>query len=637
MEQGKPLRVLIVEDVEADALLLIRELRKNGFDPQYRRIESSEAMREALQESWDLVLSDFTLPRFNGVEALKILKAHDLDIPFIVVSGTIGENVAVSMMREGAHDYFLKGQLSRLAPAIERELRDAEERHARRKAENERDRLFNLSLDMFCVAGFDGYFKQLNPAWERTLGWSVEELLATPWLDLVHPDDLEKTRDGGRELREGHALTDFQNRFRCKDDTYRWISWNSLPLMEEERIFSVARDITEQKNLGEQLRQAQKMEAVGQLAGGVAHDFNNQLTVIAGYSEILLQNLAEDDPERQALEAVRQACVRAQGLTEQLLAFSRKQMLRPEVLNLDAVLEEMSGPLARMVGEQVELSLITDGALQNVKLDRRQFEQAIFNMVINARDAMPSGGKVTIETANIQIREDAAGKYVGLLPGPHVMVLLRDTGEGIPPNILHQIFEPFFTTKELGRGTGLGLSMVYGFVRQSGGTICVESEPKHGATFSLLFPVTKECPEKPRKEIKPVQHTGDETILVVEDDESVRQLIVHVLREAGYTVLETANAREAMPLGREYAGRIDLMVTDVIMPGLSGVELAERLVPIRRDMRILFISGYTHITALDGGRLPSGSEFLRKPFSREELLALVRNLLDAPAVTDTPQ
>lgn len=630
MAKCKPLRVLLVEDVEADAMLLIRELRKNGFDPDYRRIETSEAMREALQEPWDLVLSDFTLPRFNGVEALKILKAHDRDIPFIVVSGTIGENVAVSMMREGAHDYFLKGQLSRLAPAIERELREAEGRYARREAEKQRDRLFNLSLDMLCVAGFDGYFKQLNPAWERNLGWSIEELLARPWLERVHPEDLAGTKEAGQQLLDGHAVINFQNRYQCKDGTYRWISWNSQPLMEEERIFGVARDMTEQRNLEEQLRQAQKMEAVGQLAGGVAHDFNNQLTVIAGYSEILLQGCLPDDPSYYPLEAVQQACQRAQGLTEQLLAFSRKQMLRPVVLNLDMVLREMAGPLRRMVGEQVEIVLISDGALQNVKLDRRQFEQAIFNMAINARDAMPSGGKITIETANLQIKKEDVSQYADITSGPHVMVLLRDTGKGIAPDVLEQIFEPFFTTKELGKGTGLGLSMVYGFVRQSEGTISVESKPGQGTTFTLLFPVTREPPTEATPKIAEPVETGHETILVVEDDESVRQLVVHVLREVGYTVLETANAREAMPMGREYAGRIDLLLTDVIMPGLSGVELAERLVPIRKDMRVLFISGYTHVAAMDGSTLPSGSDFLKKPFTREELLRTVRNLLDAP-------
>ncbi|MBN1555810.1 MAG: response regulator [Phycisphaerae bacterium] len=636
MESPKPLRVLIVEDVEADVLLLVRELRKNGFDPDYRRIETSQDMREALREPWDLILSDFTLPRFNGVEALKILKAHELDIPFIVVSGTIGENVAVSMMREGAHDYFLKGRLSRLAPAIERELREAKERHARREAEKQRDRLFNLALDMFCVAGFDGYFKQLNPAWEQALGWNIEELLSKPFIEWVHPEDVASTEHALQQLLEGQIVKNFRNRYRCKDDSYRWISWNSFPLMKERSVFAVARDVTEQKSLEDQLRQSQKMEAVGQLAGGVAHDFNNQLTVISGYTELLMHGLTDGDPTHSPLEAIRQACQRARSLTEQLLAFSRKQMLRPEVLNLNTVLTSMNDPLNRMVSERVDVAVITDGALRNVKVDRRQFEQAIFNMVINARDAMPAGGKVTLETANVRVENGDARLALDLTAGPYVIVIVRDTGEGMLPEVREQIFEPFFTTKEQGKGTGLGLSMVYGFIRQSGGAIRVESRPGRGTQFTLYFPATDEPAEIIGKPAAPPPHAGDETILVVEDDESVRQWIVRVLREAGYTVLETANAREAMPLGREYAGRIDLMIADVIMPGMTGPELAEHLLPIRNDMRVLFISGYTQVAALDGAMMPEDAAFLGKPFSHDELLQEIRILLDASVKTIEP-
>ncbi|MBN1941785.1 MAG: response regulator [Phycisphaerae bacterium] len=632
MEKDKPLRVLIVEDVEADVMLLVRELRKNGFAPEYRCIETSQDMHQALREPWDLVLSDFSLPRFNGVEALKILKAHDIDIPFIVVSGTIGENVAVSMMREGAHDYFLKGQLSRLGPAVERELREARERHARREAEKERDRLFNLSQDMLCIAGFDGYYKQLNPAWEEILGWSMEELLSRPIREWIHPDEVEAAHENLLQLMEGRIISNATHRLKCKDGSYRWISLNAFPLMEEQQIYAVARDVTEQRNLEEQLRQSQKMEAVGQLAGGVAHDFNNQLTVIAGYSEILLQNMTKDDPAYSSLQAVFQACHRARELTEQLLAFSRKQILRPEVLDLDAVLREMTGPLARMVGEQVELRITPAGDLRHVKLDRRQFEQAIFNLVINARDAMPAGGRVTIETANTDFEESVAPP-VALPAGPYVALHVGDTGQGISPDVRKQIFEPFFTTKEPGQGTGLGLSMVYGFVRQSGGAIDVRSRPGSGATFTLLFPATDEPLEIPAVSPgEPVPRGGDETILVAEDDESVRQLVVHVLREAGYTVLETANAREAMPLGHEYAAQIDLMLTDVIMPGLSGLELAKKIQPLRPDMRVLFISGYAKLSALaGGGEFPTGAGFLAKPFSREALLQAVRSTLDAPS------
>jgi signal transduction histidine kinase/CheY-like chemotaxis protein len=386
--------------------------------------------------------------------------------------------------------------------------------------------------------------------------------------------------------------------------------------------------LAERRSLEAQLLQAQKMEAVGRLAGGVAHDFNNQLTVIQGYTELLLHQLSDEDPTYGPLTEIARAGERARELTNQLLVFSRKQVLRPRPVRLEEVLAGMRGPLSRMLGEDILLKLGPMAEPGRVTLDRMQLEQAIMNLAVNARDAMPQGGELTVSVSSVEITEDITGQHPGVNAGPHAMLCVSDNGAGMSEEVRARIFEPFFTTKEHGKGTGLGLSMVYGFVRQSAGVIEVESAPGGGTTFRLYFPLTSDAAIEERPTPISYMPGGGETILVAEDETMVRHLMVRMLRELGYTVLETANAQEALPAADRHEGRIELLISDMVMPGASGPELVERLRRKRPELRVLYVSGYADHAVMRNGQLTPGSAFLSKPFRPETLARAVRSLLD---------
>jgi two-component system, cell cycle sensor histidine kinase and response regulator CckA len=398
---------------------------------------------------------------------------------------------------------------------------------------------------------------------------------------------------------------------------------NSRLLHEARRAYD---ELTQTQG---QLEQAQKMDAIGRLAGGVAHDFNNLLTVILGRTDILLKPLKAEDPMRRGIELIQRTAGRAADLTRQLLAFSRKQVLEAVVLDLNVVTAEMYDMLSRLIGEDIALVTTPTPGLGRVKADRGQIEQVVMNLAINARDAMPQGGHLIVETANVDLDADYVRRHVGARPGPHVMLAVSDSGLGIPREIQAHIFEPFFTTKEQGKGTGLGLATVYGIVKQSGGYIEVDSAPERGTTFRIYLPrIDAEAPGPDRAARPATPAGGTETILLVEDEDGVRELARDILRTSGYTVLEARNGPEALLLCERHQGPLDLLLTDVVMPRMSGRELAERLAPLRPDLNVLYMSGYTDDAVIRHGVLGAGTAFLQKPFTPTVLVQRVRETLD---------
>jgi two-component system, cell cycle sensor histidine kinase and response regulator CckA len=417
---------------------------------------------------------------------------------------------------------------------------------------------------------------------------------------------------------------------RRKDGTEFPVEVSLSTVETDDGIFGIAfiSDISPRKALEAQLMHAQKMEAVGRLAGGVAHDFNNMLTVIAGYNRMILDELSTLDPLRGYAEEILKAADRAGALTNQLLAFSRRQVMQPRIINLNAVIGQTEKMLRRLIGEDVELVMSLDRGAGNIKADPNHIEQAIVNLAVNSRDAMPNGGRITIETGNVQIDETYVKTHMGVKPGDFVMIAVSDTGHGMDSATRQNIFEPFFTTKQQGKGTGLGLATVYGMVKQSGGDIWVYSEPGQGSTFKLYFPLVRE-PVSPglHDEVGISRQLSSETVMLVEDEAQVRELTAKMLKQLGYSVLTAENGEAALEVSKSFAREIALLVTDVVMPNMSGKQVADALVLCRPGLKVLFLSGYTENTVVNHGVLDSNVNFLPKPFSRETLGRKIREVL----------
>jgi len=481
-------------------------------------------------------------------------------------------------------------------------------------------------------SSLDGKFLGVNPALVNMLGYaSAQELLAVDLSKDVYVNP-EHRAAIIREYIEFGTFQTGEVRWKRKDGRQITVRLSGTALKNERGetlgFEMIAEDITERRALEEQLRQSQKMEAVGRLAGGIAHDFNNLLTVIKGYSELMLEELDGPDPLHNELDEIRKAADRAASLTRQLLAFSRQQVLAPKVLDLNIIVNNMDKLLHRLLGEDIDLFTVLEPGLGRVKADPGQLEQVIMNLAVNARDAMPRGGKLTIETTNVDLDDAYARDHVSVTPGRYVMIAVSDTGLGMTEKVKSRIFEPFFTTKEVGKGTGLGLSTVYGIIKQSGGYVWVYSEVGIGSTFKVYLPrVDAPADFTPSHSLQPARR-GTETVLLVEDEDGVRALVRQVLHKHGYNVLEARNGGEALLMCERHQGKIDLLLTDVVLEQMSGRELAERLLKVRSEMKVLYVSGYADDAIVHHGVLTAGMAFLQKPFTTEALARKVRNVLD---------
>ena len=638
-DQGR-LRLLIVEDREDDYLLLLDELERGGYRFEYTRVDSEPALRRVLasNEQWDLAISDYSLPAMTAHDVLPALASLRPGLPCIVMSSTITEEAAVDLLRAGACDFVSKERMARLIPAIERELRESAERRRLRAnqaaLQNSRDRMLRVfeavgigtwESDLRSGTGrWSAVMEQLHGLEPGSFGGTFDAFMA-----LVHPDDRSRVRERiALATRDG---SDYRIEYRTTwpDGSEHWLSVIARTFADETglpvRAGGVGIDITAQKNLAEQVRQAQKMESIGNLAGGVAHDFNNLLTVISGECELASTRVKSDPEAAASLDAIRTAAISASALTRQLLTFSRKQVTSPRHFRLDEHVQVFGRILRRLVEENVGLEFRLHAPEAIVRADPGQIEQVLLNLVANARDAMPEGGTVVVETREVQIDRGQEGQ---LPAGRYVELAIVDTGTGMPPEVMAHLFEPFFTTKPVGRGTGLGLATVHGIVTQSGGTVTVRSRQGEGTTFRILLPLTDapETTESVRAATPAVHHNGRATILVIEDNAPLRNLAERVLKKSGYRVLVAGSSNQARQICTEHPEPISVLLADVIMPDGSGPEAAEWICRHRPDTKVIYMSGYTGDAKQLAGR---GDAFLQKPFTPAGLIDTIEGVLSA--------
>ncbi|MBI2952754.1 MAG: response regulator [Chloroflexi bacterium] len=634
-----PLHVLIVEDSEEDARLLLRELGRGGYDPKFERVETPSGMSNVLmKQAWEVVIADYVLPQFSGLAALQLLQEKGLDLPFIVVSGKIGEETAVEAMRAGAHDYIVKGNLTRLVPAIQRELREVANRRERRKtevalresearflrmAENAHDIIYRYELQPRKTLSY------LSPAITRVIGFAPEEYLADPGLvrRIIHPDD-RHLLDAMLGSEPPLAVT---VRWRHKEGHTVWTELRNVPIQDEAgnlvAVEGIARDISERKKLEEQLLRAQRLEMAGTVVAQVAHDFNNLLSPLAAYPQLIKKHLSADHPAIRYCDTMLKAAQQMSAITDDLMALGRRGHFNQEITVLNPIVEQS---IAQMPAQPTTLTVETDLApdLLPVGGCDAQLLRVVSNLIGNARDAMNDNGILSVSTRNVYV-DKPFGHFTRVEVGEYVALQVKDSGRGIAPEIIDRIFDPFFTTKQFSkrRGTGLGLSIVQGIVSDHRGYLDVETEPGKGAMFTVYLPVYRgKMEEQPSQEVV----GGNEAILVVDDDEVQREVEREMLGTLGYRVDSVCSGEQAVSYLKER--HVDLVVLDMVMPsGIDGAETYRRILAVRPGQQAIIVSGFAERERVREAQMLGAGPYLRKPVTLEKLARAVRDVLDRKA------
>ncbi len=663
---GDILKVLALEDSAQDFEIISEQLIDAGFRLNISRVETEEAFISSLRENqYDIILSDFKLPGFDAFGALRISNEICPEVPFICVSGSIGEETAIELLKLGAVDYVLKDRPERLPFAVKRALDEAKDNKLREKAQEDLLSIQKAALNLLedlkaenlarkeketelekvtmaieqagevvMITDPAGMIQYVNPAFETVSGYSREEavgktaaILKSGEQDQAFYQNLWKTITGGR-IWQGRMVN------KRKDSTLYTEDATISPVFDLAgkiiNFVGVKRDITAHLEMTAQLQQAQKMESVGRLAGGVAHDFNNMLSIILGYTELALDKTDPAGALHANLQEVFKAAMRSVDITRQLLAFARKQTIAPVVIDLNTTVEGMLKMLRRLIGEDIDLAWMPGFGVWPVKIDPSQVDQILANLCVNARDAITGVGKVTIETGNVLFDEDYIARHSGFVSGEFVLLTVSDNGCGMDKETLDHLFEPFFTTKEVNKGTGLGLATVYGIVKQNNGFINVYSEPGKGTSFKIHIPrdATGIVETKDSKSTPLLLGRG-ETVLLVEDEPALLGMAKTMIEHLGYTVLSASAPSEALRLAEEHIGEIHLILTDVVMPEMNGRNLAQRISAFYPEMKYLFMSGYTANVIAHQGVLDEGVHFIQKPLSIKNLAAKVREALNA--------
>jgi PAS domain S-box-containing protein len=644
---GEPARILVIDDSKVVRVMVSQGLRKAGYEVD--EADGGPAAMELLsRRSYDVVVTDLHMPEPDGFQILETVKLRNLGSEVVILTGSHAKdiNAAIRALRLGANDYLTKplAGVAQTVFAVERAVEKRKQREALRAAQEKyRDLFDNVPIGLYRSRP-DGTIEDANPALAQLLGYqSREELLAVNAAILYV--DLEDRRRWMEVMEREGLVSDFEVRVRRRDGAVAWMTESTRAHRDSEgRVIQYEgslQDVTERRRVTEELHEAQKMEAIGRLAGGIAHDFNNALGIVLGAAGLMTRRAGLDALLQRDLQRIRTAAERAAHLTRQLLAFGRKQVLRPRVLDLNCVLHGVREMLRSLAGEQIDLRLALASDLDQVTVDPAQIEQVIFNLVTNACDAMPEGGMLTIETSNVELDATRLERNAPTRPGHYVMLAVADTGAGMDKEALAHVFEPFFATTVRDKGTELGLPTVYGIVKQSGGYVRVYSEVGFGSCVKVFLPRAHKTAEEDGAALSPSDDgerlRGDETVLIVEDEDDLRTVLSRGLASQGYTVLAASNGPDSLALAEKHPGRIGLLVADLIMPQMNGTVVADRLREEDQRTKILYISAYSDMAAQRHEILPHDAAFMQKPFTLHSFCKRVRDMLDEDSPVHSTQ